>query len=97
MTSWGAVPEHTMPCRTSSLNLRRLQGCRDACTDGPRVASEPGGVARAAGLLPFHFGEPGSDIGQLWIEHACLVECGARFGKLLVPQAGVPTHKGLER
>jgi hypothetical protein len=25
------------------------------------------------------------------------VECGARFGKLLVPQARVPTHKGLER
>jgi hypothetical protein len=52
---------------------------------------EPGGV------LPFHFGEPGSDIGQLWIELACLVECGARVGKLLVPQAGVPMHKGLER
>jgi hypothetical protein len=48
-------------------------------------------------LPPFHFSEPASDIGMLWIDLARLVKCGDRVGKLPRSQARVAVRKGLER
>ncbi len=64
--------------------------------DGSWGAREIVGVAGATGLPPFHFVEPGDDIEQFWIELACLVESGVRFGKLPLPQTGISAHIGLE-
>lgn len=48
-------------------------------------------------LPPFHFGEPGGDMGPLRIQVAGLVKGGSRFGKLPFRQVRVSVRKSLER
>jgi hypothetical protein len=48
-------------------------------------------------LPPFHFSEPGDDMGPLRIQLAGLVKCGDRFVKLPLCQVRVPVRKGIKR
>jgi len=49
------------------------------------------------GLLPFHFGEPASDMRMLRLERTYLVKGGDGVGTLPRRQARVPVCKGLVR
>ncbi len=60
-------------------------GLRNFCVAdaaSARVARAIGSIAHAAGLLPFHLSEPGSDVGELWVKGAGLGESHAGFDQL---------------